>query len=196
MKHFRLFFFLLAIFGLSFNLHAQITGNYKGTANVKCALLSIDETIEDAVVTLKASGSEYCLEVQEIDMGGGVTVPAYDVCGITATPSGTNYILTAAPVSFIIPELTIPPNSLFPSGATFTDVPATVKLTNGLVAGNTLTLKIEVTITVMMGPVPIPITLTVDYSGTKIAAPFEGDGTENNPYLIYTPVDLSNMSNS
>jgi len=38
--------------------------------------------------------------------------------------------------------------------------------------------------------------ITGDYKGgTHITASFEGDGTEDNPYLIYTPVDLANMSN-
>jgi len=187
--------FLLVAFGLSISAIAQITGDYKGTAYVKSTLLGIDETIEDAVVTLKASGSEYCLEVQEMEMGG-TSFPAFEFCGITATQSGANYTLTAAPVSIIIPELTIPPiPPYFPTGGTFYNVPVTIKLTNGLVAGNTLTLKIEVTATLMVGPIPLQIPITLDYSGTKAAAPFEGDGTENNPYLIYNELDLSNMAN-
>ena len=192
-------FILLAVFGLSINIHlqAQITGEYTGTAKAKCTLLSIDETIDNVVVTIKDSSPGYCLEVAEIDMGDGVVFPAYEVCGITATPNGANYTLTAAPVNIVIPEITIPPTPpYFPQGATFTNVPAVIKLTNGIVTDSTLTLKIEITATVQVGPLPVPIPLTIDYFGAKkvIEAPFEGEGTADSPYLIYNELDLQKMS--
>jgi len=199
MKKNCIIFILLAFIGLSFNLQAQenhpFLGDYEGVANVSCALLSIDETLEGIVITLKTSGSGYSLEVAEIEMGGS-TLPAFEIAEVTVTPSGDKYILTAPPLNIIIPEITIPPNPLFPDGATLYDVPVTIKLANGIVEGNTLTLKIDVTTTVMMGPIPVPVTFIITFSGIKEEAPphFAGKGTEQEPYLIYTPQELKILS--
>ena len=186
--------FLLALFGLSLNMQAQITGDYNGSAHVQCTtVFMVDETYDDVVVTIKASSPGYCLEMAEIELLDGTTMPSVEFCDVTATPSGSNYKLTAPSVTFIIPEITIPPiEPYFPSGATLTDVPVTVALTNGLVVGNTLILKITATAKLLGGLVSIPI--TIDYMGTKVVAPFDGEGTEADPYLIKTHQDLKKLS--
>jgi len=185
---------LLAVFGLSFNMNAQITGSYNGSAQVQCTtIFTVDETYDDVLVTIKASSPGYCLEVAEIELLDGTSMPPVEFCNVTATPSGSNYTLTAPSVTFIIPEITIPPiEPYFPSGATLTDVPVTVALTNGLVVGNTLILKITATAKLLGGLVSIPI--TIDYMGTKVVAPFDGEGTETSPYLIKTHQDLKKLS--
>jgi len=168
----------LAIFSLSLNMNAQ-NGTYKGKAEAKCPILSLDESIDDAIVILKPVGTGYNLVVDQIDLGGGMMTPIIEIPKVTATPSGANYNLSAPDMNIKIPEIKV-------SGLTLTNLPVTVKLKNGLVAGNNLTLNIDITSS------DFPITIVITYNGTKTEPeypPFAGDGSFQKPWEIAKLID-------
>jgi len=165
---------MLALLGLS-HLYAQ-TGIYKGTAKAKCTALSLDETLDDVDVILKQVGSKYNLVVDQIDLGGGIYTPIIEIPNVTATPSGSNWILTAPDMNIVIPEV-----------MSMQNVQALVKLKEGSVVGEKLTLKLDVTAMSF-------ITVSIDYTGTKTNDPFEGSGEENDPYRIYKLIHMLELN--
>jgi len=190
MKKFNVFFLLLAIFGLSFNLHSQIHGNYEGNANIVCTtLFQVNENYEGIVVALNPNPVDtikYNLVLNEIDLGDGIIIPSFILPNVAATPSGANYNLSAPDYNFVVPEIVIPPNEVFPNGTTLNNVPVKVKMISGKVEGNKLTFKLTVTPTIVFLMVPIDVT----YEGMKMENPFPGEGTWKNPWLIYKLSDL------
>jgi len=181
---------LLAVFSLSIQIRAQITGDYNGSAQVRCTtLLEIDETYDGVMVTLEASTPGYCLKITDIELLAGSSLPAFEFCNVTATPIGANYKLTAPPVNHIIPEITIPPlPPFFPDGATLTDVLVTLALRSGMVAGSSLILNMEATAKLGGGLINIPITL--DFIGEKKTNSTTGELRMTNDELRIDNVEI------
>jgi len=143
------------------NRDASILGEYKGNVQITVSMMGINETYYNVAVILKTSGSMYALEVEEIDLGGGLYLPSYEIDGVTVTLSEGIYTLSAPVFSIILPEIVIPPFG------TFTNVSVTIALTDGFVTGDILFLEILATATIMYGPIPIQIPLNISFEGTK-----------------------------
>jgi hypothetical protein len=165
MKHLKLFLFTLGILGISTSgASAQdIYGNYTGTVDVNISLFGISESLDEVIVELSTDGSDNYLKFEDFDFGG-FEVPILN--NVVITPNGNGYNITRpGEITFVIPELTLPPfPPLFPGG-TFYNVPVVITLESGSIVNNEMTLNVKLvaTVDVVIPPLPpIPFSIPVD----------------------------------
>ncbi|MDR2971066.1 MAG: T9SS type A sorting domain-containing protein [Bacteroidales bacterium] len=175
MKKIKTLLISLAIFGLSISgayaqIPSSILGDYSGEANIKIALLSIDETFDGITIQLKQTGSNYALVVAAMDIGEGNILPEYELDNITITPQGAGYKLSrSGPLNIVIPELVVPPiPPYFTTETTLYNVPVAITLVNAYIENNLLTMEIKAVAT-LMGI--LPVTININFEGTKEILP-------------------------
>jgi len=169
-------FLLFAFCFLPFFLCAQtippeIFGNYGGEAHITNSLLGIDENVPIEVDLLNTGEeNDYILTIPDLVIGDIVLPVEMDY--IIITPDGNGFKLTRAnPVSFVIPELELPPlPPLLPDGGTFYNVPVDIILGNTKIEDYVLDLNMTVTATITI-LVPIQIPLNIHFVGLLFLPP-------------------------
>jgi len=190
MKHFKLFLMLLAFTGLSMTTaNAEIPdllGDYSGSAHITCEMPALDVTFDSLVCYLKPLPSHpaenpFLLEIAPIDVGGGTILPAYQM----PVTIGPDYHFSADLLHIIIPEVSV-------SGIVLKNIPATIELVSGWAGDNILSVSLVLRAYVFAS---FSVYFNIDYIGNKTDVGFGGgDGTEQNPYLIYTAGQLKYLA--
>jgi len=164
MKKGNKFLLLFAIFTLTGSMASvtaqpsTILGKYVGELSAKSTLFGLDETFYDITMKLEESTPNYSIEVEELDLGGGIVLPPYKLDNVVITQNGNKYILTkTGALNIVIPEIVTPLG-------TFTNVPVAITLESGSVENNILTLDIKAVATVTI-VIPIPVTINVGFEG-------------------------------
>ena len=181
MKQTNKFLMLLAIFALtgsissvmaqSRDIPTSILGEYVGELYVSSDDLGLSETFYDIPVELKESAPNYALKIKEMDLGGGVYLPEFELDDVEITESGDGYQLSkSGALHIVIDEIEVP------GFGTLTDVPVDITLENGYVEDNVLTLNIKAVATVWGF---IPITVNIDFEGMLPLPPPDCDPVTN-----------------
>jgi hypothetical protein len=169
------FFCFLPMSTWAQDISESIFGDYEGEARVQHhTLFEFDESMDSVIVSFLNTGAEndYILTIGGFDL--------FDIKigmdSVIVTPFGDGYKLSRLkPITFIIPEITIPPIPSFPEGATFTDVPVNISLENTTIIDSTLDLNIKIVVTltvyVMGFPVPLPIPFEISFKGELMTPP-------------------------
>jgi hypothetical protein len=93
---FLLLFVVFALMGSTTSVMAQpkdipsILGEYIGEVQVSGALIP-DQTFYEVKMELKESNPDYAIKVTEIDVGGGIYLPEYELDKVVITQSGNGY---------------------------------------------------------------------------------------------------------
>jgi hypothetical protein len=134
------------------------TGMYTGTVHAIAPGL-IDETLEGVSIEVRATGGNYALDLQELDMGGGVSIPAFTLDEVIITPQGSGYTLSRpGTVTVTMPELVIP------GVGTLTDVDVIFTFTNGTIENDVLTINLNAAVQVY--PPVLIIDVTINFEGS------------------------------
>jgi hypothetical protein len=123
--------------------------------------------VPGVTVALENSGGDNVLKIVDFDIMG-IQIEMNEVI---ITPFGDGYKLSrATPISFEIPEITIPPvPPLFPGG-TFNDVPVSITLENTKIVNFVMNLELKIVATIIY-VIPIPITFNINFEGSHTSPP-------------------------
>jgi hypothetical protein len=150
---------LFAILMAFTSVFAQ-TGVYTGIVDVSIPFFSMNESMEDVPIEVKTSGSNYALFLDDLDIGGGIVIPSFEMNNVNITDNGGgNYTLTrTGSINVTIPQIVTPVG-------TFNNVPVSITLTSGAIHSNVLTLAFGAVATIVI-IVPVPVNITIDFEGS------------------------------
>jgi PKD repeat protein len=170
MKKIRTFLVTLALVGLSVSGIFAQTGIYTGTVTATEATFGLNETLEGVSVEVKTgTGSYYVLELQELDLGG-VILPSFEMDNIVIESNSNGYTLSRnGALTFIIPEITFPPEIPVFGGQTFTNVPVSITLLDGTIADDILILHLKAVATLI--PYILSANIMINFEGALNAPP-------------------------
>jgi len=167
-------FCFLPFFVCAQTIPPEIFGNYGGEAHITNTMFGIDENVPIEVELLNTGEeNDYILTIPDLGIGD-IGIPPVEMDYIIITPDGGGFKLTRTnPVSFVIPELELPPIPPFFDGGTFYNVPVDITLGNTKIEDYVLDLNMTVTAAVPMDPPipPIPITLNIHFVGVLFLPP-------------------------
>jgi len=164
-------FCFLPFFLCAQTIPPEIFGNYGGEAHITNTIFGIDENLPIEVDLLNTGEeNDYILTIPDFVIGD-IGLPL-EMDYIIITPDGNGFKLTRAnPVSFVIPELELPPlPPLLPDGGTFYNVPVDITLGNTTIEDYVLDLNMTVTATITM-IIPIQIPLNIHFVGLLFLPP-------------------------
>ena len=164
-------FCFLPFFLCAQTIPPEIFGNYGGEAHITNSLLGIDENVPIEVDLLNTGEeNDYILTIPDLVIGD-IGLPV-EMDYIIITPDGNGFKLTRTnPVSFVIPELELPPlPPLLPDGGTFYNVPVDITLGNTKIEDYVLDLNMTVTATITI-LIPIQIPLNIHFVGLLFLPP-------------------------
>jgi len=172
---FLLFCFLpIAVQAQNGEIPSEIFGEYNGTVRVTNTTFGIDQTMPISVF-LEETGAanDYVLKMADLEIMD-IEIPVeMDHIIITSFAGGYN-LSRSEPITFIIPEIYIPPiPPLYPGGFAY-DVPVEVTLGNSQIVDFVLQLNIEVVATptvVIIIPIQVPITFNMTFEGSLSSPP-------------------------
>ncbi|MCL1851045.1 MAG: T9SS type A sorting domain-containing protein [Bacteroidetes bacterium] len=146
----------------------DIFGIYTGDAEITIELLGMYQSAPNVPVELANTGTDYVLKIPDLGLTDSINMN-----NIVITPFEGGYKLTrAGSITFIIPEIEIPPvPPLFPNGGVFYNVPVVVKLGNTQIVNYVLTLNIEATATVTLYGFPVNIPILIHFEGAIFFPP-------------------------
>jgi hypothetical protein len=155
----------------------ELFGEYDGDMQITNPTFGIDYTLLDIPVELLETGAtnDFILKIPDFGIFDSLPIPIeMDSIQITAISNGYQ-LSRAKPITFIIPEITIPEGLPIPGG-TYTDIPVKITLRDSKIIDYVLSLNIEVVVTITVViiipiPIPIPIPLNIDFEGTLFAPP-------------------------
>jgi len=165
-------FCFLPFFLCAQTIPPEIFGNYGGEAHITNTIFGIDENVPIEVDLLNTGEeNDYILTIPDLGIGD-IGIPPIEMDYIIITPDGGGFKLTRTnPVSFVIPELELPPlPPLLPDGGTFENVPVDIILGNTKIEDYVLDLNMTVTATITMF-IPIQIPLNIHFVGLLFLPP-------------------------